>query len=87
MGNTYRFYGPPTVAPGTGTSTNVATYADCQNVDGITGAELCKQLDMLFHNMEVPMLKPIIIISLQFHQGLLQMELLKEEAVQFRLDL
>ena len=43
MGNTYRFYGPPTVSPGTGTSTNpVAAYADCPNVDGITGAELCR---------------------------------------------
>ena len=43
MGNTYRFYGPPTVSPGTGTSTNpVAAYADCLNVDGITGSELCK---------------------------------------------
>ena len=43
LGNTYRFYGPPTVAPGTGTSTNpVSQYADCLSVDGITGAELCR---------------------------------------------
>ena len=43
MGNTYRFYGPPTVAPGTGTSTNpVATYADVPSFDGITGSEICK---------------------------------------------
>ena len=36
MGNTYRFYGPPTVAPGTGPSTSpVATYADVPRFDGI----------------------------------------------------
>ena len=44
MGSTFRFYGPPTVAPGTGTSTNpVATYADVPSFDGITGSEICKE--------------------------------------------
>jgi len=44
MGSTYRFYGPPTVAPGTGTSTNpVATYADVPSFDGITGSEICRE--------------------------------------------
>jgi len=43
LGNTYRFYGPPTVAPGTGTSTNpVSQYADCLSVDGIAASEICK---------------------------------------------
>ena len=44
MGNTYRFYGPPTVAPGTGTSTSpVATYADVPSFDGIPGSEICQE--------------------------------------------
>ena len=43
LGNTYRFYGPTMVAPGTGTTTNpVAQYADCQDVDGIKGSEICR---------------------------------------------
>ena len=39
LGNTYRFYGPPTFADASGN----AQYNDCYNVDGITGAEICKE--------------------------------------------
>ena len=39
MGNTYRFYGPPTFADASGN----AQYNDCYSVDGITGAEICKE--------------------------------------------
>ena len=43
MGDRYRFYGPPTVAPGTGTTSNpVAAYADIPNFDGINGAEISR---------------------------------------------
>tara|TARA_R110000765_G_scaffold49386_1_gene100441 strand:- start:4417 stop:4998 length:582 start_codon:yes stop_codon:yes gene_type:complete len=43
LGNTYRFYGPPTVPSGTGTTSNpVATYADVPNFDGIQGAQISK---------------------------------------------
>ena len=43
LGNTYRFYGPPTVSPGTGTTSNpVAAYADVPNFDGIDGAEISR---------------------------------------------
>ena len=38
LGNTYRFYGPPTFADGSGN----AQYNPCSNVDGITGTEICK---------------------------------------------
>ena len=40
-GTTYLFRGPPTISPGTGTSTNpVFAYATIPNFDGITGAQL-----------------------------------------------
>ena len=40
-GTTYLFRGPPTVSPGTGTSTNpVFAYATIPNFDGITGAQI-----------------------------------------------
>ena len=43
LGNTYRFYGPPTVPPGTGTTSNpVAAYADVPNFDGINGSEISR---------------------------------------------
>jgi hypothetical protein len=40
-GTTYLFRGPPTISPGTGTSTNpVFAYATIPNFDGITGAQI-----------------------------------------------
>ena len=40
-GTTYLFRGPPTISPGTGTSTNpVFAYAAIPNFDGITGAQI-----------------------------------------------
>ena len=43
LGNIYRFYGPPTVSPGTGTTSNpIAAYADVPNFDGIDGAEISR---------------------------------------------
>ena len=43
MGDTYRFYGHPTVSPGTGTTSNpVATYANIPNFDGINGATISR---------------------------------------------
>jgi len=40
-GTTYLFRGPPTISPGTGTSTNpVFAYASIPNFDGITGAQI-----------------------------------------------
>ena len=43
MGETYRFYGPPTVSSGTGTTSNpVATYANIPNFDGIDGATISR---------------------------------------------
>ena len=42
-GTTYRFRGPPTTSPGTGTPTNpVFAYSNPQNFDGITGANIAK---------------------------------------------
>ena len=43
MGDTYRFYGPPTVSPGTGTTSNpIASYANIPNFDGIDGATISR---------------------------------------------
>ena len=40
-GTTYLFRGPPTISPGTGTSTNpVFAYATIPSFDGITGAQI-----------------------------------------------
>jgi hypothetical protein len=40
-GTTYLFRGPPTLSPGTGTSTDpVFAYATIPNFDGITGAQI-----------------------------------------------
>ena len=40
-GTTYLFRGPPTISPGTGTTTNpVFAYATIPNFDGITGAQI-----------------------------------------------
>ena len=42
-GTTYRFGGPPTISPGTGTSSNpVFAYANPADFDGITGANVAK---------------------------------------------
>ena len=42
-GTTYRFRGPPTTSPGTGTPTNpIFAYSNPQNFDGITGVNIAK---------------------------------------------
>ena len=53
MGNTYRFYGAPTMyAPGTGSTTNpVAQYADPPNFDGIQGSNIAKAAGLCYFSI------------------------------------